>query len=75
MTKLPETTSNEFDPNRMQEIVRRLQAEGRMPSPEQLSAVLQKHRPGTGGKSSRPGGRSNSGGHPMLLAKRRGTLD
>ena len=39
-----------------------------MPSPEQLSAVLQKHRPGTGGKSSRSGGRSNSRGHPMLLA-------
>jgi hypothetical protein len=45
MTKPPETTSNApFDPKRMEEIVVRLQAEGRMPSLEWLNEVLQKHR-------------------------------
>jgi hypothetical protein len=48
MANKPENISVEptFDPQRMQEIVQRLQAEGRMPSSERLNEVLQKHRPG-----------------------------
>ena len=48
MTKRPESTSpNEepHSPEKMLEIVRRLQKEGRLPSAERLNEVLQKHRP------------------------------
>jgi hypothetical protein len=45
MTKPPQTRSDApFDPKRVEEIVARIQAEGRMPSSEQLSEVLQEHR-------------------------------
>lgn len=48
MTKPPKSTSPSEEPHspeKMLEIVRRLQREGRLPTPERLNEVLQKHRP------------------------------
>jgi collagenase-like PrtC family protease len=40
----PENNSEMFDPQKMQAIVDRLKAEGRMPTMEKLDAVLRKYR-------------------------------
>jgi collagenase-like PrtC family protease len=40
----PKNTSEMFDPQKMQAIVDRLKAEGRMPTMEKLDFVLQKYR-------------------------------
>ena len=40
----PKDTSEMFDPQKMQAIVDRLKAEGRMPTMEKLDEVLRKYR-------------------------------